>query len=190
MNWFIGFFVSIAVGIGSLFGIHQQATTTTMINTGGGTGVVSEPGKPAPPSSPAFPSPVLPVSIYPHPVKNPPQPTAPPMPIPSPLASLTIASIAPASGQVGSAVTLHGSGFLSTNTVLFGGGPINNVSSTNGGTVLTFTVPSSIGPDCQPGMMCPMYERLVTDDTYSIAVRNADGTSDAVSFIVTGSSSL
>jgi hypothetical protein len=93
-------------------------------------------------------------------------------------------ALQPTGGRVGSMVTLNGTGFLSTNTVLFGGGPINSISSTNGGTTLTFTVPSSVGADCQQGKACPMYERLITAGIYSVTVRNTNGTSNAVSFTV------
>ena len=96
----------------------------------------------------------------------------------------TITSLQPTESQVGSIVTVNGTGFLSTNTVLFGGGPINNISSADSGTSLTFTVPNSVGADCQQGKACPMYERLITAGIYAITVRNTNGTSNSISFTV------
>lgn len=96
----------------------------------------------------------------------------------------TIRSIYPLVGSAGSTATMSGAGFLSTNTVLFSGGPVHNTTATNGGTLLTFTVPSSVGADCDGKQVCPMYQRLITPGTYSVSVRNANGVSNSVSFEV------
>jgi|SRR5271168_1701267 len=88
------------------------------------------------------------------------------------------------SGPVGTLITVTGSGFLDTNTVLFGGGPIDNVMSSNA-TTLSFMVPTSVGPDCKEGMACPLFERLITPGASSISVRNTDGTSNTLPFTVT-----
>jgi hypothetical protein len=100
------------------------------------------------------------------------------------IADPAITSLQPRQGQVGNTVTVKGTGFLSTNTVLFGGGPINNVLSTDGGTLLNFIVPNSVGADCKPGMPCPMYERLITPGNYAVTVRNTNGMSNSISFTV------
>lgn len=97
----------------------------------------------------------------------------------------SISYITPTSGQVGSTVTVYGSGFLSTNTVLFDGGPVNDVMEMSAG-VLMFNVPSSVGADCKPDQACPMYERLISNGTNTISVRNVNGTSNVVNFTVTG----
>ena len=98
-----------------------------------------------------------------------------------------INSVSPTSGGIGSQVTIYGSGFQQTNTVLFSGGPVNNVSSSNNGTSLSFSVPGSVGADCQPGMMCAMYMRIISPGVNTIAVRNLNGTSNVVTFVVLAS---
>jgi hypothetical protein len=119
--------------------------------------------------------------------------------------SPSISSISPTSGAVGTSVTLGGNGFTSDNIIHFGGGAIAHVAATpaifncpmmpagsTGGCgaysqTLTFTVPSSVGPYCAPGMACPMYMQLITPGTYAVYVENAGGTSNNVTFTVTGS---
>lgn len=91
-------------------------------------------------------------------------------------------------GAVGSTATVHGSGFTATNnTINFGAGAIQNISSSDGAT-LTFTVPSAVGAACNPGTACPMYAIFITPGTYNVSVTNANGTSNTVSFTVTGAS--
>ena len=102
-----------------------------------------------------------------------------------PTGTLQIQTILPSAAAVGMVVTIYGSGFASNGNIIhFAGGAISNVSSYNG-TSLTFTVPSSVGPYCAPGMMCAMYMQLITSGTYSVSVQNTNGTSNAVSFTVT-----
>ncbi|MBA3789352.1 peptidoglycan-binding protein [Patescibacteria group bacterium] len=120
-------------------------------------------------------------------------------PVP-PESSVNINSISPTSGAVGTTVSITGYGFTSDNTVLFAGGAIRNVPVSSsiaiacttdpncrGGIrqTLLFTVPSSIGPNCPPGSLCPLYARLVTPGDYQISVQNTNGTSNAVTFTVT-----
>jgi peptidoglycan hydrolase-like protein with peptidoglycan-binding domain len=96
-----------------------------------------------------------------------------------------INSIYPSVGSVGSYVTLYGTSFGPTDTILFGGGPISgSLGISSGQTTLSFIVPSSVGADCQSNMMCPMYQRLITPGTYEVKVRNSGGTSNTVLFQV------
>ncbi|MEI6057464.1 MAG: hypothetical protein WCQ60_00650 [bacterium] len=156
MKWLTSFIVSIFVGIGSLFGIHPHVATP-------------------------------PVSATPSPVVKPPTIVLPPVGTKPPtVTTVVISSITPLSGLVGSTVNIYGSGFLSTNTVLFGGGPIQDAVVSNNGTKLTFVVPSAVGADCKQGMACPMYARLITAGPYLITIRNTRGTSNAVTYTVTG----
>jgi peptidoglycan hydrolase-like protein with peptidoglycan-binding domain len=123
-----------------------------------------------------------------------------PTPVPSPTVSMGILSISPISGPVGTTVSLTGYGFTSDNTILFANGAIRNVPITStvaiacfaagnchGGIrqTLTFTIPSSIGPNCPPGSMCAMYLRLITPGDYTVAVQNSNGTSNSMTFTVT-----
>lgn len=101
-------------------------------------------------------------------------------------------SVSPSSGAVGSTVVIAGSGFIADDKVLFNGAvaaaDAHPSSSANGRQSLSITVPSSMGADCKPGQACPMYEILVTPRAYSVTVENANGTSNALTFTVTGAS--
>ncbi|MSU73543.1 hypothetical protein EXS56_00180 [Candidatus Kaiserbacteria bacterium] len=83
----------------------------------------------------------------------------------------------PASGAVGSTVTVYGSGFSPTgNTVHFGGGVITGLNSTDGRTV-SFIVPSSL---------FGYTSQVVTLSTYNVSVSSFSGqTSNALPFAVT-----
>ena len=103
-------------------------------------------------------------------------------------------SLSPAIGSVGTAVTIYGSGFIASNKVLLdgnvGAADVHLGLFTNGHQSITFTVPSSIGPNCKPDQACPMYMRLVTNGTYQVAVENDNGTSNALSLAITGGTSV
>jgi len=113
-----------------------------------------------------------------------------------------IYSITPAEGPVGTTVDISGFGFTADNTIHFGSGVIAHVASSGGIAIacttdpncrpgirqnLEFTVPQSVGPNCPPGSMCPMYLQLITPGTYTVYVENSNGTSNTVTFTVTGS---
>lgn len=100
-------------------------------------------------------------------------------------ATVSISSIDPSSGPVGTSVTLTGSGFTSDSVVHFGAGAIKDATTSSDGTVISFTVPSSIGPYCPPGRFCPMYLMLVTPRAYDVYVSNDTGTSGTTTFTVT-----
>jgi len=101
-------------------------------------------------------------------------------------------SLSVTAGGVGTTVIISGSGFVPDtilvgseqlgNTVLFSGSPVN-ASYVNPNEV-SFVVPNSVGPDCQANVVCPMFERLVTSGTYTVAVRTKVGTSNALQFNV------
>jgi hypothetical protein len=103
--------------------------------------------------------------------------------------SPSVSSISPTSGQVGTHVTLFGSGFNANDTVLIGGGGVHNVNIVNS-SQLAFTVPDSVGAYCPPGAMCPMFLRLLTPGVYQISVKdeNTGVTSNSVAFTLTDSS--
>ena len=103
--------------------------------------------------------------------------------------SPTISSISPTSGAVGTTVTVYGSGFNGSDVVSIGGGVISTISIVNSNQ-LNFTVPSSVGPYCRGGMMCPMYLRLLTPGTYDISIKdqNSGTVSNSASFTLTGNS--
>ncbi len=127
--------------------------------------------------------------------------TNPVPPIP-PTSSVSLYNESPTVGVVGTTVTLTGFGFTNSNTILMDG----NVAATNvpitssiaiacttnpnchGGInqSIVFTVPSSLSPNCPVGSMCPMYMRQVTPGQYTITVQNSNGTSNALTFTVTG----
>lgn len=99
---------------------------------------------------------------------------------------LSISSLSPSSGPVGTKVTITGPGFTPTgNDIHFAEGGIRNVSSSNG-TTLIFTVPDSIS-GCDfwtSGFACTQPVRLVTPGDYVVFVRNANGQSNSVNFTV------
>ncbi len=92
-----------------------------------------------------------------------------------------ITYLSPASGAVGSMVTVYGSGFSPTgNTVHFGSGVITGVGSSDGRT-LSFIVPSQLSG---------YSSQFVTVGTYNVSVSSMNGqTSNAVSFNVTSGGS-
>jgi hypothetical protein len=94
----------------------------------------------------------------------------------------------PTSGMTGTLVTLTGSGFTNDNTVRFGVGGQMHVPSYNGNTIY-YTIPSSVSP-CDvntAGNYCATYQQQVTPGTYQIYVTNSQGTTNQLSFTVTGS---
>lgn len=92
-------------------------------------------------------------------------------------------------GAVGQTVTLPGSGFTSNSVLHFGIGAISNFSVNSTGTAITFTIPSYMGPYCQPGNACPMYALLISNGSYPIYVENSNGKSNTVAFNVINSPS-
>ncbi len=97
-----------------------------------------------------------------------------------------IISLSPSSGGVGASVTIRGTGFNSNNTINFGAGTVPSVSSADG-TTLTFTVPDSTLNYCPAGSLCGGRTQI-TPGNYFVYVQNSNGTSNSVSFTVTGSS--
>jgi hypothetical protein len=101
--------------------------------------------------------------------------------------------LTPSSGRVGTVVTIHASGFAPTgNQVTLDGmvaGSLDDLSSPDGKT-LTLTVPSSLGPNCKPDQACPMYLRVVTAGSYSVAVISNGVTYNIGTFTVTGGGGL
>lgn len=100
--------------------------------------------------------------------------------------SLSISSIAPSSGRVGTQIAIQGSGFsLYDNTVRFGSGGTMHVPSYNG-TTIYYTIPQYLSPcDLQTSGVCPQYVQFVTPGTYPVSVTTGSGTSNAQNFTVT-----
>lgn len=100
--------------------------------------------------------------------------------------SLTITSITPSTGRVGTQIAIQGSGFsLYDNAVHFGSGGTMHVPSYNG-TTIYYTVPQYLSPcDLSQSTVCPMYLQLVTPGTYPISVTTGSGTSNTQNFTVT-----
>lgn len=98
--------------------------------------------------------------------------------------SPSITSLQPASGPVGTQVTVMGTGFTSTdNTVKFGVGYIKNIVSN--GTTIIFMVPDGLDLCLPSGGPCPGAFPRVSPGNYNISLVNANGTSNAVLFTVT-----
>jgi hypothetical protein len=98
---------------------------------------------------------------------------------------IAITAIAPQSGPIGTNVTIAGTGFNSTSQIVLQNGAIHP-QVTESGTVITFTVPESVGAYCTSGQACPMYALLLKPGNYALSVRNDDGAeSNAVRFTLT-----
>ena len=102
-------------------------------------------------------------------------------------APVTINSLSPSSGPVGTNVTISGTGFTPTgNTIQFDIYNFTNVAATNNGSSLAFIVPAVLYyNNCPPGSMCPNMARNTTPGNYNISVSNANGTSNTLTFMVT-----
>jgi gamma-glutamyltranspeptidase len=76
---------------------------------------------------------------------------------------------------------LYGSGFMETgNVVVFGEIELQDLRSTEGGTVITFRVPKERPSHSE---VPPM---VLSEGEYSVNVTTADGTSNSVVFVLTG----
>jgi hypothetical protein len=101
--------------------------------------------------------------------------------------TLSLSSVVPLQGKVGTSVTLTGTGFTSSdNMIHFGVGGSRNVSSYNNGTTMTFVVPSYVSP-CdliQSGYVCGAPVSPVTPGVYPIYVTNSAGATTVYNFTV------
>ncbi|HWB34147.1 MAG TPA: hypothetical protein VG753_02420 [Candidatus Paceibacterota bacterium] len=129
-------------------------------------------------------------------------------PIPTPTDhAITLYSVSKTSGiHVGDTITITGFGFTDRNTILLNGmAAARNVPITSSVAVacttdpscrpgihqmISFTVPSSIGPDCKAGEMCPMYLTLLLNGTYNLTVENENGVSNAVKIEIIGAADI
>jgi len=116
-------------------------------------------------------------------------------------AAAKLYSLSPDSGPAGTTINIRGFGFSNSNTILIDGMvaarnvPIASsiaISCTtdpscHGGInqTLTFTLPSSLSPDCPVGSMCPLYLRLLTPGTTTVTVRNDTAVSNGLTYTVT-----
>ncbi len=101
-----------------------------------------------------------------------------------PTSGLSLQSLSPNLVAIGNTVTLYGTGFTSDNTILLASGAIAHVASYNG-TSLSFTVPSTIGPDCSGTTLCPDWIRQLTPGTYNVSIENTYGTSNTLTLTIT-----
>jgi hypothetical protein len=98
-----------------------------------------------------------------------------------------LSSLLPSRGPVGTVVLLKGSGFTETcNTVHFGLGGKKDLISSNGGTEISYTIPSEVGPCDLIGPACSLAVApiMVTRGQYPIYVTNARGRSETLIFEV------
>ncbi len=90
-----------------------------------------------------------------------------------PASTLGSIILSPFSGQVGDTLTITGSGFTATgNDINFGAGVIKNLNSFNGGSMITFQIPSEAGTT------------KIFPGTYDIYVSNSNGRSSSSTFVV------
>ncbi|MDO8514148.1 MAG: peptidoglycan-binding protein [bacterium] len=98
--------------------------------------------------------------------------------------SITLSSISPTSGHVGTQIVLQGSGFSSyDNVVHFGIGGMRNVQSYSGN-IIVYTIPYAVSPCDLVGPGCAAPSMLVTPGSYPIYVTNSQGTTNTLTFQV------
>lgn len=101
--------------------------------------------------------------------------------------TLSLTSVSPLQGRIGTSVTLMGAGFTSSDNIIhFGVGGSRNVSSYNNGTTMTFVVPSYVSP-CdliQSGYVCGAPVSSVVPGVYPIYVTNPNGATSVYNFTV------
>jgi peptidoglycan hydrolase-like protein with peptidoglycan-binding domain len=100
-----------------------------------------------------------------------------------PLQSLSITSMTPTSGDIGTRVTVNGYGFAPNDQIKFGSGAITQINFINQNTI-SFTVPEYMGQYCTPGQFCTMIAMQVQDGVYPVSVTNGYATSNALNFYV------
>jgi hypothetical protein len=112
--------------------------------------------------------------------------------------------MSPTAGSIGTTVTLTGTGFTESNTILMDGTiavrsvPVasaigiacTNDPSCTGGVrqTITFRIPEYLSPYCPPGMFCTAMVLELQPKTYKISVENSNGTSNTLDFTVSRSS--
>ena len=102
----------------------------------------------------------------------------------------TVSSLSLYSGGTGAYVTIYGQGFDATNNIVnFDGVRINNVTSYNNGTSLSFNIPatsqnSSYSCSSYYGQNCYNYNQPVQGGVYPVSVTTSRGTSNSQSFTV------
>jgi|GEM_PF-1436537 len=117
-----------------------------------------------------------------------------------PVQGVWLTNLSPMVGQAGTSVTISGSGFTNSNTILMDGSVVaTNVALNPTPAIacsvydqncignrqsITFSIPPYIQPYCAPGMYCAAMVRQVSPGPYSITVQNSNGTSNAVTFQV------
>lgn len=99
--------------------------------------------------------------------------------------SLSLANISPILGRVGTLVTLSGTGFTQAgNTIRFGIGGTLNVTSSQNGTTLYYTIPYAVSACDTIGSICTAPAALVSAGTYPVYVSNAAGQTQTLNFQV------
>ncbi len=102
--------------------------------------------------------------------------------------NVTLSSVSPMAGRVGTQIILTGSGFnLLDNTVRFGIGGTQHIPSFNNGTVIYYTVPSfvSLCDLVTPGSFCAQNIQQVLPGLIQVYVINNAGTTNTLMFQVT-----
>jgi Putative peptidoglycan binding domain/IPT/TIG domain len=103
-----------------------------------------------------------------------------------PTLPLTIRTVHPEVGNIGSTITINGTGFTSSNSIKFGSHIIQNVNSVDG-TSLSFNVPEYINP-CGTNTLCMAPAYKTTPGWYPVTVQNTKGISNSIEFAVATSS--
>ncbi len=100
--------------------------------------------------------------------------------------NVSLTSLSPSYGPIGTQIILVGTGFTNDNTIYFGIGGKLHVPSFNNGTLMSFTVPQYVAP-CdlvQPGQVCTQNIQQVMPGAIQVKVGNSNGTSQTLYFQV------
>ncbi len=98
-------------------------------------------------------------------------------------------TLSPSSGRAGDYATVTGSNFTASgNDIHFDIGGVKNVKSSNNGTMITFQVPSAVGPcdfvSSAGYPACAAPSTIVNQGQYIVYVTNANGTSASTTFTI------
>lgn len=95
-----------------------------------------------------------------------------------------VSTVAPAQGAPGTLVVIQGANFAASgNKVHFGAGGSTNISSSNGGTVLYYTIPYTTSSCDLSGSSCNPVS--ISSGVYPMLVETGNGTSNTFNFTVT-----
>jgi hypothetical protein len=100
-----------------------------------------------------------------------------------------IIGVTPTSSPIGGEVTITGTGFAATDTVLIDGMVGGGAEATSSdGRTISFIVPGNLRPNCTAHMICAMYILLLQPGDHAVSVIANGLTSNTTTFAISSSS--